>query len=135
MKKRIKTKQYILIFISILGSFMLVQFTAPHVFLANSPQLHPLFIAGIVRAPQSALAFLRNPLNPQQRIGESETAQMPTANPPATLVFSPITSVVRAAEDPATGKRYVRIASGTEVVVHTVTLTDGRVVKVYVPVE
>ena len=132
-----KTIPRIKIGITIIVSFMLVQTLSPVVFLANTPQINPQLAQNLQLVPARTMAFLRNPLDSTQAQREVELEQVAkSVTPPSQeLNYKPITTGVQAAEDPSTGKKYVKIVAGTELEVKYLTLSDGRVVKVYTKVQ
>lgn len=124
-----KTTPRIKLLIAIVLAFTIVKVGAPRVFLADSPNVSPEFIA-----------FLQDPFGGDKPADSGEVpvvANIGVSEPPneGTLQYTPLIQGVQAAEDPQTGKKYVKVEAGTQLQVHTVTLSDGRVVKVYTPAQ
>lgn len=132
------TKQYkktLSIFTAIFLSFLMTKYISSEVFIADTPQINPQFIANLRAIPIRAIAYVRHPFNSQERASQIETAQIPQTQTPQGLVFSPVAKGVHAAEDPQTGKSYMKIEKGTKLQVYEIKMSDGQTVKVYVPVE
>ena len=127
-----KTQLRAKIFIGIFISFFLVKYFSPQIFIANTPQVNPNFVANILASPSTILAYIRSPFDPETRNNVIETAKMPKANPPPGLQYQPIANGVYAAEDPQTNLRYVKIDKGTKLEIRYITLDDGSTAKVYV---
>lgn len=135
MINRKKNKPRIKIAVSITTAFIVVVLFSPVVFLANTPQLNPQFIADLQLVPSRMVAFVRNPLNLSRARDEIETQKAHTVQvQPENLQYTPVSKGVYAAEDRETGSQYVRILKGTKVEVRPVQMLDGRIIEVYVPV-
>lgn len=134
---KLKTIRRVKIFFTIIASFVIVSTITPHVFVANSPVVKPSFLVWLKLTPQRMYAYLRYPLDNQARTESIENAALDAATikEKEELEYTPINEGVYAAEDPETNERYIKIDKGTTVEVHHVRLSDGREVKVYVPVK
>lgn len=132
---KLKTITRIKIFVGILVSYGLVVFISPQIFLANSPRLQPEFIARFRATPQAIYALARYPFNTQERNNIIESAQVSSNEEKSDLPFQPIAPGVYAAEDAESNEKYIKIEKGTKVEIREVILTDGRKVKVYVPIQ
>lgn len=135
MHKKKKTKLYILIFVSILFSFSIMRSLSPRLFVANTPTLNPEFVATLQKSPVAVFAYLGNIQEDATLKDHLETAKIPRSIPPEGLEYEPIARGVYASEITENDKKYIKIEKGTKLEVHTVVLSDGNTVKVYVPVE
>ncbi|MDA1316675.1 MAG: hypothetical protein O3B87_01470 [bacterium] len=114
-------------------AFIFASYGSPHVFVANTPQLNPNLAGNLRAIPASVMAFIQNPTDSDARNNIVQTAKIQQVKSVEGLNYTPIKTGVYAAEHPETGKTIVRIDKGTQLQVHSVTLSDGRVVKVYIP--
>lgn len=104
----------------------------PRIFLANSPDINPNFLADLGAIPGDFVALFRGqPSSKDERM----TAEIPRVTHPAGLSYEPLAKGVYASEPDQSGKRYIRIEEGTKLEKKVVTLDDGRTVTVYVPLE
>lgn len=118
-----------------LMSLVTVVTFAPAVFIADTPSPNPQVVADLGLIPARAMANMRNPLNREKARSEIETAKIGNSAPPvADLNYTPITTGVYAAESVSTGEQYVKLEKGTTAQVYVVRLSNGKIVKVYVPV-
>lgn len=127
-------------------SFVLVQTVISQVFIANSPRIHPLFLARVKNlpyyvktVPTRTLAFIRagiaGTFNKNARNQyNAALKQVPVVTPPENVFFQPIKTGVYAGQDETTKKTYMKIDAGTKVQLQEFILKDGRVVKLMVPV-
>lgn len=108
---------------------------SPRLFIADSPQVNTQFIADLQNIPSDTLAFIRNiGASPAEReIAELERKSIPGT--PVDAEFQSIAPGVQAAESAQEGESYIKVDAGTKLEVRTVTLDDGRRVKVYIPVQ
>lgn len=114
------TKIKILLAITI--SFLTVSLLSKEVFVADSPQINPLFLAKIKNAPSGFLALFR----PQPSDKTDEVlGQIPQVTPPPGLLMKTVAKGVQAAEDPVTNKKYMTFEKGTKVEVRTYTYTEN----------
>lgn len=132
---KLKIQSRIKIIAAILVALAVTTTVSPRLFVADSPQINTQFIADIRNIPSDFVAFLMNKPTEDTASALADLKQQQVENVPEGLTFAPIAKGVEAAEDPATGKTYTKIEAGTELEVFTVTLDDGREVKVYVPVQ
>jgi hypothetical protein len=136
-KKKLSTR--LKIFGSILVAYIVVIIGAPQVFIANSSKIRPDFIARMRAVPQNAYALARYPFNSEARQNAVETAHINDTGDNNTvkndLQYQSVAPGVYAAEDPANQERFIKIEKGTQIEVRYITLSDGRKVKVYVPVQ
>lgn len=137
-----KLKQRIIIIFAIGLSFFLTNYFAPRVFLSGSPDINTEYIAQIRNLPANTLASLRNIANPQDSndFQQSENARaefekLAVKEAPSGLSFAPIAQGVQASEPTEDGKVFYKIEAGTQLEVRSVTLDDGREVKVYIPIK
>lgn len=133
-----KTIKRLKIFGSILAAYMLVIIVSPQIFIADSSKIRPDFIARVRSIPQSTYALARYPFNKEARENAIETAQInnnPVTTESESLQYQPVAPGVFAAEDPASQERFIKVEKGTQIEIRYVTLSDGRRVKVYVPVQ
>jgi len=130
-----KTKRRIGILVSMLAAFGLISIVTPRLFIADSPEINQQFIAELKYIPQDFIAMIRSPLNRSESQDEILTKQIPEVTHPEGIQLNPIAKGVYASERDASGKQYIKIDKGTKLEIREVTLSDGRTVKVYVPVE
>lgn len=108
-------------------TFFAVKMVAPNLFIADSPEINPLFIAQVLDTPNQIAAmpgnfmaslsnFRLNIFNNQENIqvDPNTIAQAVNKKPPADAVFKFVSKGVEAAEDPTTGDKYIRVAAGTK---------------------
>lgn len=115
-------------------AFVVVWVGSPRVFVANTPQVNSNFIAFFRYLPQRVYAMIQYPTDSEKQKSLIETAQIEQRNG-GDLEYRPVISGVSAAEDPNTKETIVKIDAGTKLEVSTVTLDDGRQVKIYTPVQ
>ncbi len=134
---KLKTIRRVKIVLTLITSFVVVSTVTPRVFVANSPEIKGSFLVWLKLTPQRVYAYLRYPADREARTETIENAALDNANiqEKEELNYTPISEGVYAAEDPETNNRYIKIEKGTTVEVHHVRLSDGREVKVYVPVK
>ncbi len=108
---------------------------SPRLFIADSPQVNSQFIAELKNIPSDTIAFFRNiGASPAEReIAELERKSIPGT--PVDAEFQAIAPGVQAAESAQEGESYIKVDAGTKLEVRTVTLDDGRRVKVYIPIQ
>jgi len=139
MKKinNLKTARRIKIVLTIIASFFLVSTTTPHIFVSNSPYVKDSFLVWLRLTPQRMYAYMRHPLDEEERIETIENAELQFASyeEKEELNYTPIADGVYAAEDPETEERFIKIVEGTTVEVRTVIFSDGREIKVYIPIK
>jgi len=135
MHKKKKTKQRILIAVSIVFAFSIMRSLSPRLFVANTPTLNPEFVATLQKSPVAVFAYLGNIQEDATLKDHLETAKIPRSIPPEGLSYTPIAKGVQASEITENNKKYIKIEKGTKLEVHTVILSDGKTVKIYVPVE
>ncbi len=129
-----KTPTRIKIFISLIASLALVTFVTPKVFIADSTQINPGFLVQLKIIPYTAYAYLRYPVNAEQRTSLIDTAGIQTVKSEEDIEYRPIAGGIYAAENPETGETVVKIEAGTELEVKTIKTDDGSEIKVYVPI-
>jgi len=135
MHKKKKTKQYILIVVSIVFAFVIMRSMTPRLFVANTPTLNPDFVATLQKSPIAVFAYLGNIQEDATLKDHLETAKIPRAIPPEGTNYAPFAKGVQASEGGENERRFVKIEKGTKLEIHTITLSGGNTVKVYVPVE
>ncbi|HRN70481.1 MAG TPA: hypothetical protein PLS49_04815 [Candidatus Woesebacteria bacterium] len=131
---KLKTITRIKMFVAIIAAYLFVSIGSPQIFLTNSPELRPDFIARLQSVPQTVYAFARYPLNAQNRNNAIGTEQVNSRDDKADLEYQSIAPGVYAAEDPVSKEVFYKFEKGTKVDVREVILSDGRTVKVYIPV-
>ncbi len=106
----------------ILGvAFFLSHGLNKEVFIANSPEVSPQFIAklrdlpGTMKSlPQDMIALIPGFGKKAPSKTEDIFANLPEEKIPEGLTFAPLSKSVRAAEDPSTGQGYIQIDQGTQ---------------------
>ena len=116
-------------------SFSIMRSLTPRVFVANTPTLNPDFMSTLQKSPIAVFAYLGNIQEDATLKDHLETAKIPQATPPKGTNYTSIAKGVYASEGGENEKRYIKIEKGTKLEIHTLVLSDGRTVKVYVPVE
>jgi len=107
----------------------------PRLFIANTPTLNPDFVATLQKSPIAVFAYLGNIQEDASLRDHLETAKIPRAIPPEGTNYVPFAKGVQASEGGENERRFVKIEKGTKLEIHTITLSGGNTVKVYVPVE
>lgn len=125
------TTNRIKIALVILITFFSVKTVAPNLFIANSPEINPVFITEIINKPKEIAAmpgkFLSSLSNFRLFNFESQStpevvkiqvdpkviAEVKQKTPPANVVFKYVSKGVSAAEDTATGEKYIKVEAGT----------------------
>jgi len=146
--KNFKTKIKIIAIIGV--SLVIVRFVTPKVFIANTPQVNPLFISQIIGLPNK-IASLINKGNPKEnnnsnedlnkiaaykgetsgdKIKPSESTKLPDGS----VIFQ-IGKGAYAAEDRQTNKSYIMFKDDAQVKVYEYTLPDGKKIILYEPVQ
>ena len=133
MIKKIITKTRIKIVLVVLVTFLVVKGFSSTVFLADTPVISPDFIARLKNTPSELASlpgrllaglnslnlFKKQPTTPASDM----FADVKIVTPPENIVFTPIRKGVYAANDPATGQKYIKIEAGTKYrIVGTVTI-------------
>lgn len=131
---RKKTKTRIKIFVSLIASLAVVMYSTPKVFLADSPDLNPGFLAQLKIIPYTTYAYMRYPMNEEARNSLIGTAGMQTVTVDNSVEYRPVANGVYAAQDPETGETIVKLEGGTELEVKTIKTDNGGEIKVYVPI-
>ena len=111
----------------LLFTFFSVKLVAPNLFIANTPRVNPLFIANVINTPARIAAmpgkFLSSLSNFRLFNFNNETnikidpkiiANLKQKTPPANVVFKYVSKGVSAAEDTATGEKYIKVEAGTK---------------------
>ncbi|QQS43394.1 hypothetical protein IPM65_04520 [Candidatus Roizmanbacteria bacterium] len=132
---KLKLKHRIFMFIAIAIALGLTTTISPRFFIADSPEVNTQFIAELRDIPADTIAFIQNiGASPAEReIAELERKSIPGT--PVDAEFQAIAPGVHAAESLQEGASYIKVDAGTKLEVRTVTLDDGRRVKVYIPVQ
>jgi hypothetical protein len=118
------------IFEIIIIALMLTISLTPRIFIANSPKINPNFFADLKNIQKNFYALIQT-----NNSHTDALSAIPTVVPPPNLLFKTVARGIQAAEDPATGDRYMKIVDGTQVKVRTFKLKDGRVIKIITPVD
>jgi len=108
---------------------------SPRLFIADSPEINPQFVAELGNIPSDTIAFIRNiGASPEDRaVAELERKSIPGT--PVDAEFYSVAPGIQAAESAQEGESYIKVEAGTKLEVRTITLDDGRRVKVYIPVQ
>jgi hypothetical protein len=110
-------KQLFSIIIALGISFAVVKVTAPFVFVENTPQVSSEFIAAVTNLPRTSSSLIASLFAPKKQTETPDAknvfVDLPKIQVPANLVFAPVAKGVKAAEDTATGKKYVHIDKDT----------------------
>ncbi len=115
-------------------SFITVVTFEPAVFVANTPSPNPQIMADLGLIPARYMANIRNPLDRSRARSEIETTIIGRSAPSGEeLIYSPVSTGVFAAEHVNTGEKYVKLEKGIKVQVHVIRLSNGKIVKVYIP--
>jgi hypothetical protein len=130
---------------------MLVRNYSSKVFLANTPEVNPQFIATLKNSPKTIAQLPGRIFNrggsrddlaqlpPEEALPTQAPFNNPGIAPPADVVFPPPKNGISVAQNPSDGKTYVKIAKGTKVEVSTqiITLPDGtkKTVQVILPMD
>lgn len=121
MIKKIITKTRIKILLIVLVSFLVVKTGTSQLFIADSPRINPEFIARLKNAPQELAANL-NPFKKK----DDMFADVKSVTPPDNVIFKSISKGVSAAEDPKTGKSYIRVEAGTKYRIVGTVVINGK---------
>lgn len=119
-------KRYISIIAALLFSFFIVLMMTPQIFLHNTPDIDPQFIAKLKDLPTTVkdtgktITLMATNLfsgkkggTPQPTSSQDVFGGLAQKDIPTDLVFSPITKGVAAAEDSETKKKYVHLDKDT----------------------
>jgi len=109
----------------LLFTFFGVKIITPNLFIANTPNVNPLFVAKIINTPREIasmpgkfLSNLRNInlFNNQSniKIDPEVIVKANQVNPPASALFKYVSKGVSAAEDTQTGQKYMKVDAGTK---------------------
>jgi len=125
--QNIVTTNRIKMVLVLLFTFFSVKLVAPNLFIANTPRVNPLFIANVINTPARIAAmpgkFLSSLSNFRLFNFNNETnikidpkiiANLKQKTPPANVVFKYVSKGVSAAEDTATGEKYIKVEAGTK---------------------
>ena len=85
--------------------------------------------------PYSLYAYIRFPINKNQQEKIKELANIQRLPKNSSLSYIPISKGVYAAQDPDNAAVHVKVESGTELEVRTITLNNGQTLKVFIPVK
>lgn len=131
MLKNLITKTRVKVLFIVLSSFLLVKIASPQIFLADSPKINPLFVAKIkntpfelARLPSKMIASIIN-LNPFANKDEV-ISNVKLVTPPPNIIFKSVAKGVSAAEDPKTGKKYIKIEAGTKYRIAGTVTVNGK---------
>ena len=133
------TTNRIKIVLVLLFTFFTVKTVAPNLFIANSPEINPVFIADIINKPREIAAMpgkflsslsnfklfnFESPSTPEFPVKQNEVAKIQVdpkviaevkqKTPPANAVFKYVSKGVSAAEDKVTGEKYIKVEAGTK---------------------
>jgi hypothetical protein len=123
----------IMILVGMILAFGAVKYGSPQVFLANTPYLNPSIMSNVRSLPARVVAYIQNPTDSTARNNIVQTAKIQQVSSVEDLNYTPIRTGVYAAQRPETGETIVKLDKGVRLEVHEVSLSDGRVVKVYLP--
>ncbi len=116
-------------------SFLIVSFIAPYIFVDNTAIVKPRIQAALRFVPYAVYAYVRHPLNQEERTKIIELAHLQQLPVNTDLSYQPVAKGVHAAEDPITNTVHVRVDKGTQIEVKTITFSDGQTLKIFVPVK
>jgi hypothetical protein len=120
------TKTRIKIALVLLLTFFSVKLVAPNLFIVNSPNINPVFIAKIIDSPRYVASLPGNFLaslsnfslfgnnNNNITVDPNIIARAKNVTPPANVIFKYVSTGVSAAEDTQTGDKYIRVDAGTK---------------------
>lgn len=137
--QNIITTNRIKIVLVLLFTFFTVKTVAPNLFIANSPEINPVFIADIINKPREIAAMpgkflsslsnfklfnFESPSAPEFPVKQNEVAKIqvdPKAiaevkqkTPPADVVFKEIMKGVSTGVSAETGEKYINVKAGTK---------------------
>lgn len=111
----------------LLLTFITVKTVAPNLFIANTPEINPLFIANVINTPGriaampgrflSSLSNIRFNLfntNENIKVDSAEIAKVRQVIPPASVVFKEIIKGVSTGVSAETGEKYINVKAGTK---------------------
>lgn len=121
-------KKYLTIIGALIFSYFIVRIMTPQVFIQNSPTLDPQFIANVKDLPA---LFKKNGNNviliatnifrgikvgttPGETVSQNALLGLTQDQVPQDLKFNSFVKGVAAAEDTATGKKYIKMSAGTK---------------------
>jgi hypothetical protein len=134
-----RIKQRIGLIFAIALSFVMVNYLAPKVFIANTPEIDRRALANIFSSGQELLSFMsgqNNSENENENENENtDLSDIPSVPHPADTSYERVAKGVYASEPDETGKRFIKIDKGTKLEKRDVILEDGRSVTVYIPLE
>lgn len=133
MKTPKRLKQRIGMVVAILTAYAVVTGIAPRVFVANTPEIDSNALANLVSMPSDFIAMITG--NEGSSQDEILTNEIPRVAHPEGTTYEPIAKGVYASEPDASGQRYIKIERGTQLEKKEVTLDDGSVAVVYIPLE
>lgn len=121
-------KKYITITGALIFSYIIVKIMTPQVFIQNSPSLDPQFIANVKDLPAllekngNNVVLIAKKIFSGMNVGRSAGEPIPQSpllglsedQIPKGLKFSSFVKGVAAAEDEATGKKYIKMSAGTQ---------------------
>lgn len=133
-------KKYLTIFGALIFSYIIVKMMTPQVFIQNSPTLDPQFIANVKDLPAllkkngnnviliagNIIKGIKIGTTPGETISQNALLGLSQDQIPSGLKFNPFVKGVAAAEDAATGKKYIKMSAGTQY------RMSGRTMKVMV---
>lgn len=130
-----RIKQRIGLIFAIALSFVMVNYLAPKVFIANTPELDRRALANIFSSGQEFLSFISGRNNSENENENTDLSDIPNVPHPADTSYERVAKGVYASEPDETGKRFIKIDKGTKLEKRDVILEDGRSVTVYIPLE
>ena len=115
-----RLRNHLLLLFSLFGAFGISAFLNYNVFLADSPQINRRFFADLVRLPQNIATSFNPAFRKENDLFKSK------ASLPPNLLLNSVAKGVKAAEDPATGKKYWIIEKGVKYEVREISYTDNE---------
>jgi len=135
----------------ILITFFTVKTVAPNLFIANSPEINPVFIADIINKPREIAAIpgrflsslsnfrlfnFESPSVPELPVRQNKVAnikvdpkviaEIKQKTPPSNIIFKYVSKGVSAAEDPGTGTKYIKVEAGTKYRIVGTVVINGK---------
>jgi len=121
-------KKYLTIFGTLIFAYIIVKMMTPQVFIQNSPTLDPQFIANVKDLPallkkngNNVILIAGKIINgikigttPGETVSQSPLLGLSEDQIPSGLKFNSFVKGVAAAEDAATGKKYIKMSAGTQ---------------------
>ncbi len=129
-----QTSLRIRILVAMIIAFFIVWLGGPAVFVADSPRVRSEVKEELLLLPSRLYALVTHGFDFTYADNATETSRMSRASTvPQSMSYSKTSSQVAVGTDKKSNMQYVRLSKGTVVEVHTVQLSDGRNVRIYMP--